>query len=103
MDEATLTQLLNSANSSSGGSSLFDINAIMQSLAPFMIGLTVVSIVITVLYLISVINKWRANKAIVDIKKLLIEMNERDKMRNMIPATPVTPEPPATPDTTANS
>lgn len=81
MDASTLTQLLNSTNSGTGISPLPDFNAIMKSLEPFLIALTVVSVLITVLYLFSVINKWRANKAIIDIKKIVIEMNERDKLR----------------------
>jgi hypothetical protein len=92
MDEATLQQILKSVDTSGTGSStgsLFDINSIMQSLAPYMIALTIVSVLITILYMVSVIAKWRANKAVVDIKKLLIEMNERDKARDR--AAPVSP------------
>lgn len=94
MDEATITQLLNQVNggTSTGTSSLFDVGTIMKSLAPYVIALTAVSIVITVLYLFSVINKWRADKAIVDIKKILIEMNERDKSRMPQDAAMPTPE-----------
>lgn len=95
MDEATLQQLLKTVDTSGTGSStgsLFDINAIMQSLAPYMIALTIVSVLITILYMVSVIAKWRANKAVVDIKKLLIEMNERDKARDRVtPAPAITP------------
>lgn len=64
----------------------------MQSLAPYILALTIVSILITILYFVSVIAKWRANKAVVDIKKLLIEMNERDKARDR-----VAPQPPTVP------
>lgn len=87
MDEATLTQLLNSAQGSGGtGTPLIDINAIMASLAPYMIAMTVVSGLIAILYIFSVISKWRANKAMLDIRKLLIEMNERDKTRSGVTA-----------------
>lgn len=83
MDEATLTQLLNSAQSAGGTSTpLIDINAIMATLAPYMIAMTAVSVLIMILYVVSVIGKWRANKAMLDIRKLLIEMNERDKARS---------------------
>jgi hypothetical protein len=84
MDDASLQQLLKSVEggtSSSTSGSLFNIDTIMKSLTPYIIALTAVSILITILYLISVVNKWRVNKAILDMKKLLIEMNERDKMR----------------------
>ncbi len=99
MDEATLTELLKNAQVSTGDtSSLFDINALIQTFAPFMLALTVVSILITVLYIISVISKWRTHKAIMDMRKLLIEMNERDKLR-----APQAPVQPPTPPTTTTS
>lgn len=81
MDTETITKLLNSSGGGASTSLLPDFDTIMKSLAPYMIALTVVSILFTLLYLVSVINKWRANKAIIDIKKTLIEMNERDKLR----------------------
>ena len=82
MDESTLMQLLNSTGTDSGtATSLFDMDALMESLAPFMLAMTVISVLLVILYLVSIINKWRANKAILDIKKLLIEMNERDRLR----------------------
>lgn len=91
MDEATITELLKQTQSTDGGStSLLNLDSLMQALAPFMLTLTIVSILITVLYVISVISKWRANKAIVDIRKLLIEMNEREKLH-------VSPSPSAAP------
>lgn len=83
MTDETLTQLL--TETTTGGTSLFDVDSIMQQLAPFIWALTIVSLLITVLYLFSLISKWRTNKAIIDIKKLLVEMNERDKLR-AIPA-----------------
>lgn len=82
MDESTLMQLLNSTGTDGGtATSLFDMDALMESLAPFILAMTIVSVLLVVLYLVSVINKWRANKAILDIKKLLIEMNKRDRLR----------------------
>jgi hypothetical protein len=86
MDEATLNQLLESAKSSGTATGLPDINAIMASLAPYMIAMTVVSVLVMILYIFSVIGKWRANKAMLDIRKLLIEMNERDKARSGVTA-----------------
>lgn len=90
MDTETLNQLLEQANSGTGTSisPIPDINAIMQSLAPYMIALTVVSALFTLLYLISVISKWRANKAVLDMKKILMEMNERDKLRGQVAVAP---------------
>jgi hypothetical protein len=87
MDADTLQSLLNSSSSSSSNSlsSLIDINAIIQSLIPYLIALTVVSILLTILYLISIIQKMRANKAILETRDILREMNERDRARGSAP------------------
>ena len=83
MDATTLQSLLDASSGTSSGSlnSLIDINAIIQPLMPYLIALTIASILITVLYLISVIQKMRANKAILETRDILREMNERDKAR----------------------
>ena len=85
MDQSTIDQLNTLlGKSTTGGSStgLFDINAIIQPLMPYIIALTVVSVILTVLYCISIIDKWRSNRAILDIRKTLHEMNERDRLRD---------------------
>jgi|GEM_PF-6878349 len=105
MDTGTLTQLLNGTDTGTGSASpLFDLSSLTSSLAPFILGSAVVTIVLVILYAISVISKWRANKAILDMKKILIEMNERDKLRVEIlhPHDTPTPAPPAAPAETAN-
>lgn len=87
MDSATLQQindLLGNSNSPGSSGGLFDINAILQPLMPFMIGLSVVSILITILYLINAITAYRSQRAILEMRKLLREMNERDKLRHPI-------------------
>lgn len=85
MDASTLEQLnslLGKTNSGSSGGSLFDINAIIQPLMPYLIAISIASILITLLYLISIIDKWRSNRAILEIRKVLREMNDRDKLRD---------------------
>ena len=91
MDAATLQSLLNETSGSGGSSSLFDINALIAPLMPYIIMLTVVSFVITILYFVSVIQKWRANAAIIEIRDILREMR----------AQPRTEAPPATPPSDA--
>lgn len=91
MDEATVNALLQSTTAGGDASSLLNMDALLQSLAPFFLAMTLVSALLVVLYLISIISKWRANKAIIDIKKLLVEMNERDKARHPAPVSPTTP------------
>ena len=74
MDAATLQSLLNETSGSGGTSSLFDINALIAPLMPYIIMLTVVSFVITILYFVSVVQKWRANAAIIEIRDILRDM-----------------------------
>lgn len=84
MDAATLQSLLNESSGSSGTSSLFDINALIAPLMPYIIMLTVVSFLITILYFVSVVQKWRANAAIIEIRDILRDMRAQSH-----------PEPPA--------
>ena len=87
MDPATLQQIndiLGKTNSSpTAGGGLFDINTLLAPLMPFVIGLSVVSVLITILYLMSAINAWRSQRAILEMRKILREMNERDKARTL--------------------
>lgn len=82
----TITQVL--TGTSTGGTSGFDLNSLMSSLAPFILGSTILTALLVILYAVSVIGKYRANKAILDIKKVLIEMNERDKFRDGMSKSP---------------
>ena len=93
MDPATLQQIndllgnTNSGSNSSGG--LFDINTILQPLMPFIYLLTAVSTLITILYLMNAITTWRSQRAILEMRKILREMNERDKARHSSAEVPV--------------
>lgn len=100
MDTSTLQQIndILGKNSSSGTSNgLFDINAILAPLMPFVIGLSVVSVLITILYLMNAITTYRSQRAILEMRKILREMNERDKARA---ADTVIPTPSAQTDVT---
>ncbi len=74
-----LNAILN--GSASPTTSLFDPAKLLAPLMPFIIALTVVSVLITVLYIISVVDKWRQGRAILETRDILREMNERDKAR----------------------
>ena len=78
---------INSILDGSSGSttSLFDPAKLLEPLMPFIIALTVVSVIITILYIISIIDKWRQGRAILDMRNILREMNERDKARSSQP------------------
>ena len=82
MDTSTLQSILNST-STNGSTSLFDVKSILDPLMPYVIVLTIVSIIITILYLISIIQKIRVNSAILEIRKLVRELNERDAQRSV--------------------
>ncbi|MBP6037793.1 MAG: hypothetical protein KA604_00450 [Candidatus Saccharimonas sp.] len=89
MDPTTLQQINDilgnsSSNGQSAGGGLFDINAILEPLMPFIIGLTIVSVIITILYIMNVITAWRSQRAIIDMHRILKEMNERDKARSIV-------------------
>ena len=81
MNISDLESLLN--NNSSPTGSLFDPAKLIEPLMPFIIISTVIFGALAVLYLVSVINSWRANRAIIEMHKILREMNERDKNRSL--------------------
>ncbi len=85
MDTTTLQSLLGGDSSSV---SLFDPTKLLEPLMPFIITFTVLSAAITVLYLVSVVQKWRANNAIIEIRNILREMNSRDKPTSPPETTP---------------
>lgn len=86
MDPTTLQQIndiLGNNNSSGSNSGLFDINSIIAPLMPYIIGLTIVSVLITVLYLMNVVTAYRSQRAILEMRKILREINERDRARSL--------------------
>lgn len=89
-DTSNLSQLQSLLGTSSGsdtGMSLVNTDAIMKSLMPLIIIGTVVSILITIAYLLNVVQHFRANRAIIETRDILREMNEREKAREA-PAAP---------------
>jgi hypothetical protein len=101
-DATTLSQIQSmlSGNSSGGTPSLINTDAIIKAMLPITIILTVISVLITVLYVISIVQRMRVNHAILESRDLLREMNERDKARTTAPAEASRAvEPAATPPT----
>lgn len=68
--------------SSSNASSLFDPAALLAPLMPFIILITVASILIGVLYILNMITTYRSHKATIEMRDIMREMNERDKARS---------------------
>lgn len=56
--------------------------SVMESVQPFIAGSVAVAAVIVLFYIINSVMKWRSQKAILDIRKTLKEMNERQKGNN---------------------
>lgn len=71
-----LTTLLNQAQ---GDGTLPSIDTLSRMLMPFMIVLTILSIVMTVLYILHLVRKHRIDSAILESRDILREMNEREK------------------------
>lgn len=55
------------------------IKSIVESAQPFIAGSVVLTAVIVIFYIINSVMKWRSQKAILDIRKTLKEMNERQQ------------------------
>lgn len=84
MDQNTITSLLD-------GSATTDSSSLTSSILPegfaglftaFMIITIVMTLVITVLYILNMITTYRAHKATIETRNILREMNERDKARS---------------------
>lgn len=76
-----------------------DTNAIMATLLPFLVISVLISLLFAVLYVLSIIRKFRVEKAIFETRDILREMNERQKAL----ATPVTVPTKPAPTTTESS
>lgn len=68
-------------NGPSSPSSLLDPTRLLEPIMPFILVITAVSILITVLYIVNVINTWRSHRATIEMRNILREINERDKAR----------------------
>jgi len=68
------------------------IKSVMESAQPFIAGSVIITGVIIVFYIINSVMKWRSQKAILDIRKTLKEMNERQKGNNTEATTPLKSE-----------
>jgi hypothetical protein len=57
---------------------------------PFLILITVVSLLIGVLYVFNAVTTYRSHKAMIETRDILREMNERDKARSSSATPPAT-------------
>lgn len=73
--------LLN-GNPTARAASLLDPATLLAPIMPFIIAMSGATIVISVLYIINVINTFRSQRATIEMRNILREMNERDKARN---------------------
>ncbi len=71
MDASEIDQLTELLGGQSSGGSLLNFDALIAAAMPFMIIVTVLTFLLTALYCVSVVNKWRANRAIVEIRDML--------------------------------
>ena len=97
MPDNTDTQLSNILNgqmpSGAGGSSLFQLpSGLVTVLTIGSIVVTVLSVVIMILYLVSLVRRWKVQTAILDIQKQVHEMNERQKAQVVPAPVPVQEE-----------
>lgn len=46
---------------------------------PFIIIITALMVILTLLYAISLVNRWRANQAIIEIRDMLREMKQANQ------------------------
>ena len=74
---------------SSGSSNLLDPTALLAPLMPFLVLITVASILIGILYILNMITTYRSHKATIEMRDIMREMNERDKARS--PKSNITP------------
>lgn len=84
-DSSTLSELqslLGGASGSSGGPSLIDTDAIIKAMMPITIILTALSVVIALLYIFSLVQRIRVDRATLESRNILREMNARDKARS---------------------
>ncbi len=64
------------------GDSLLDPATLLAPLMPFIVLISIATIVIGVLYILNMITVYRSHKATIETRDILREMNERDKARS---------------------
>ncbi len=100
LDQSTINQLNEILGGSNGTQSLFDIDKLIAALMPFLIIMTISTLVITVLYALHLYQKWRVNHAILEIRDMVREMSGHskqppEKSASQQPATPSEPQTPS--------
>lgn len=68
-------------NGSSTSTNTIDTSTIMTSLMPFIVISTLITVALGALYVLSAITTYRSRRAVIEMRDLLREMNERDKIR----------------------
>lgn len=88
MDSSEIDQLSELLGGQSSEGSLINFDALIAAVMPFVIIVTILTFVLTALYCVSIVNKWRANRAIIEIRDML-----RDFHTERFPQVVPTPEP----------
>lgn len=88
------------AGGGGNGMSLFNTDALIKALMPLTIVATIISIIIALLYLFSIIQRIRVDRAILESRNILREMNAREKARDIPAPTPIAHAPVAVPAVT---
>lgn len=87
MNTDSTKSALDSLLGKSDGIQLLDVDKIIEALMPFMIALTVLSVIATIAFVLYLVQKMRVYKAIMETRDAVREMNEREKAKT-------TPTPP---------
>ncbi len=85
MNTDSTKSALDSLLGESGGIQLLDVDKIIEALMPFMIALTVLSVIATVAFVLYLVQKMRVYKAIMETRDAVREMNEREKAKSPTP------------------
>lgn len=93
-DSTTLSQiqsLLGTSAGANGTPTLLNTDALIKALMPITIIATIVSILIALLYIFSVVQRIRVDRAVLESRDLLREMNARQKAAEAIEEIPSAP------------
>ena len=89
MNSESSKTALDSLLGKASGFQLIDVDKIIEALMPFMIAMTVLSIIATVAFILYLVQKMRVYKAIMETRDAVREMNEREKAKSSpAPASP---------------
>lgn len=95
MDASEVDQLTELLGGQPSGGSLLNFDTLIAAVMPFIVIATILTFVITALYCVSVINKWRANRAIIEIRDMLRDFHT-ERFPQVVPEPQPAPEPKVT-------